>query len=144
VGRAAPGTTTGASGFRDASDVRATIDDGRALADDARYIPSSVQLVSQRKRPTMPKKVRDVLSYFVRHPRAADSLEGVVRWRLLEEKLDQDVNETRKALSWLVSQGLLLTDSPKGAKALFYLNGERVRDAERLVSHGRTRKRRAD
>ena len=40
--------------------------------------------------PPEPAKARAVLSYFFRHRRAADTLEGVVRWRLLEEQVRED------------------------------------------------------
>ncbi len=93
----------------------------------------------------MPEKAREILSYFMRNPRAADSLEGVVRWRLLQEKIHQDVEETRRALAWLVSHGFLSQESPTGADPIFCLNTEKTSQAERFLTEAQTtRKRRAD
>ena len=40
----------------------------------------------------------EILSYFLRNPLAADTLEGVARWRLLDEVVYRKVEETRAAL----------------------------------------------
>ncbi len=93
----------------------------------------------------MPERAKEVLSYFVRNPRAADSLEGVVRWRLLDEKIRQGVEETRRALAWLVSQGFLLEESAKGADTLFRLNRDKAVQAGKLLNRAkRGKKHRAD
>jgi hypothetical protein len=53
--------------------------------------------------------VEQVLSYFVRNPRAADTLEGVARWRLLQDQVSRTCQETEVALQWLVDQGQVET-----------------------------------
>ena len=37
---------------------------------------------------------KEILSYFLRNPQAADNLEGVARWRLLEQTVHRSVEET--------------------------------------------------
>lgn len=86
-----------------------------------------------RKR-MVPKHARDVLSYFVRNPRAADSLEGVARWRLLEETVHHGVENTRQALDWLVEEGFLREEPVKGAHTVFSLNPERATQAVALLA----------
>jgi len=48
-----------------------------------------------------------VLDYFRSHPQCVDDLEGIARWRLLEERVDRVVAETARALNRLVGDGLL-------------------------------------
>lgn len=81
----------------------------------------------------MPEMARDVLSYFLRNPEAADSLEGVARWRLLEEVLHRSLAQVEHAVRWLVRQGLLVRDDRAGAGALYRLNVARRDDARRLL-----------
>jgi hypothetical protein len=54
--------------------------------------------------------VRDVLRYFVRNPEAADTIEGVARWRLLDQKIHDNLREVTRAIAWLVANGLLAED----------------------------------
>jgi hypothetical protein len=61
----------------------------------------------------------EILAYFVRNPRAADSLEGVVRWRLLEEKIFSTVEDTREAIEWLVEQKYLSRISTPGREPFY-------------------------
>jgi hypothetical protein len=80
-----------------------------------------------------PTIVKQVLGYFVRNPKAADTLEGVARWRLLEEQIQNSISQTETAVEWLVAQGLLQEFNPRGTGHLFRLNPARLDDAIRLL-----------
>ncbi len=77
--------------------------------------------------------VRQILSYFLRNPEAADSLEGVARWRLLEEQVHRSVQQTEAALKWLVSQGYLEEVEVAGSTQIFRLSSKHRNDAAKLV-----------
>lgn len=77
--------------------------------------------------------MRDILGYFVRHPQAADTLDGIVRFRVMEELLHRGVPETEAALERLVSSGLLRRDSAPGTGAIYRLGEERLDDARRAL-----------
>jgi hypothetical protein len=83
-----------------------------------------------------PEKAWEILHYFLRHPQAADTLEGIVRWRLLEEAIHRDIEETAQALEWLVSEGYLKEISTPHSNRIYCLNHEEVTRAERFLSHG--------
>jgi len=89
----------------------------------------------QAKKPRpMPKMVREVLEYFLRHPQAADTLEGVARWRLQAEAIERTVAETDAALRWLVQQGFLCEHRKPGSAPIFALDNSRKSEAEGLLS----------
>jgi hypothetical protein len=71
-----------------------------------------------------------ILSYFVRNPEAADTYEGIVRWRLMEEAIHYTTAETQQALVWLVSNGYLNETASAGAGSIYSLNQTRRADAE--------------
>jgi hypothetical protein len=75
-----------------------------------------------------------VLSYFLRNPRAADSLEGVARWRLLDEAIRHRVTATHDALVWLVERGLLRQMEGPGLEPIFSLNPAKAEDAKQLLA----------
>ncbi len=80
--------------------------------------------------------LREVLGYFVRHPRAADTLDGIVRFRVLEELLRRSLDETEAALDQLVAGGLLRREAVPGARVLYRLEYERRHDAQRALDSG--------
>lgn len=72
---------------------------------------------------------RQVLSYFVRHPQAIDNLEGIVRWRLLQEKIYSTLQDTESALTWLVKEGYLREEANPGGDPLYRLNTAQAESA---------------
>lgn len=90
-----------------------------------------------------PEKAREVLNYFFHNPRAADTLEGVARWRLLEETVRRSLNETEQALDWLVREGYLKRVSTPYTGPIYQLNNdERARAKEFLNKSKAAQKRR--
>ncbi len=91
--------------------------------------------LARLKKPTghNARAMRDVLGYFVRHPRAADTLDGIVRFRLLEELLQRSLDETEAALEQLVAGGLLRREATPGPRVLYRLAHERRDEALRTL-----------
>ena len=76
---------------------------------------------------------KDILSYFLRNPHAADDLEGVARWRLLNQTVHREVEETSQALDWLVERGFLGRVSRAGSGTIFRLRAEQRAAAEAFL-----------
>ena len=83
---------------------------------------------------------KQILRYFMRHPRAADDLEGVARWRLLEEAIHRTVDETEQALDWLVRSGFLEEIDTAAGAHVFRMNEDRRKEAEEFLKPVRTGK----
>lgn len=80
------------------------------------------------------------MSYFLRNPHAADSLEGVARWRLLEERVHRQLENTDQALNWLVHHGFLVKVSSEWTESVYQLNDVNRSAAHRFVGESKTRK----
>jgi hypothetical protein len=76
---------------------------------------------------------KEVLSYFVRNPQAADTLEGIARWRLLDELARRKVDETAAAVKWLVAHGYLLEISSSASAAIYRVNEPKLAEAKLFV-----------
>jgi hypothetical protein len=50
---------------------------------------------------------KELLAYMESHPRAADSLEGIVEWWMLERDIRRRTEEVRRTLAELVRHGLV-------------------------------------
>ncbi len=75
----------------------------------------------------------NVLRYFLRHPRAVDTLEGIAHWRILEQVVARELRGTDLALRWLVKQGVLRVETRRGVPPLFRLDTRRRSTALRLL-----------
>jgi len=86
---------------------------------------------------------KEILSYFLRNPQASDSVKGVARWRLLEERVHWQIEETDEALGWLVSNGYLMRISPAWTEAIYQLNQQNRPEAERFLGTNKKRAQKA-
>lgn len=77
--------------------------------------------------------MKEVLNYFLRNAQAADSLEGIARWRLLDEVVRRKVEETRLALEWLAQREFLRKTMVAGGEPVFSLNQTKIREAESFL-----------
>lgn len=84
---------------------------------------------------------KEILSYFLRNPQAVDDLEGIARWRLLDEKIRRSVEETELGLEWLVKHGFLIKVSTAGSGTVFSLNQTETGRATSFLG-GETRRKR--
>lgn len=84
-----------------------------------------------------PEVVEKILSYFVRNPKAADSLEGVARDRLLEESVHRSLHQTAAALNWLVGRGFLEEVQIPGSRRIFRLDPDKRAEAVRFLAKRR-------
>jgi len=90
-----------------------------------------------------PEVARQVLSCFMRNPQAADTLEGIARWRLLEERLQRTMQQTDAAVRWLVTKGFLQEIEPAGSVKLYRLDPKGQENAAKFLAANRAPKRRA-
>lgn len=82
-----------------------------------------------------PPRAMEVLDHFVRNPQAADTLEGVARWRLLRASVHRSVEETAAALDWLVAEGFLNETSIARSKTIYSLNHQAIDEAKELLAN---------
>jgi hypothetical protein len=78
--------------------------------------------------------VREILRYFVRNPQAADDLEGIARWRLLDELVTRRLEQTERALDWLVARGYLCATVTAGTGPIFSSNPEKAAEAREFLA----------
>jgi hypothetical protein len=65
---------------------------------------------------------REILAYLAEHPDAADTLEGIAEWWLLEQQIKCSMTHVQGAVDELVADGLLIKRSSEGLPAYFCLN----------------------
>jgi hypothetical protein len=66
-----------------------------------------------------------------------DDLEGIARWRLAAEAIRNSVEETHRALTWLVERDYLRLTPTAGPAPVFSLRQDRIEEANALLESDR-------
>ena len=76
---------------------------------------------------------RDILAYLISHPGAQDTLEGIVEWWLLEQRIRHQMAIVQEALSDLVAENLVLRRQGKDSRTHYRVNGRRLKKIRKLL-----------
>jgi hypothetical protein len=96
----------------------------------------------QTNQETLTGLANEVLSYFLRNPQAVDTREGVTRWRLLEQRIHMQLQETGEALDWLVQHDFLLRIDSPSTEPCYGLNAANRPSAEEFIRKSQKEKKR--
>ena len=83
------------------------------------------------------RAIHQILDYFLRHPEAVDSADGIAHWRLLGEYSPLSLAETEEGLGWLVSRGYLREVAVPGSRRVYAFDPEMQDRAMRLLRDAR-------
>jgi hypothetical protein len=78
-----------------------------------------------------------ILSYLAEHTEAQDTLEGIVEWWLLEQKIKTRTAEVAEALSELVSRRLVVESKGRDSRSRYKVNRRKLREISALIECGR-------
>lgn len=78
--------------------------------------------------------VQDILSYLLTHTAAEDTVEGIVEWWLLEEKIKRRIKEVQSVLDELVSQSLVVAHESRDSKIHYRINKRKVKRIRAIVN----------
>ena len=76
----------------------------------------------------------EILDYMVENPGAQDTLEGIVEWWLLENRIRRETRRVREALDELVALGLVTESGPPGARR-YQVNAARWAEIVDIRNH---------
>ena len=72
----------------------------------------------------------EILAYLVDHPKAQDTLEGIVEWWLLERQVKFQITRVKEALSDLVSRGLILEKKGSNSQIHYRINHAKYKEIQ--------------
>ena len=75
----------------------------------------------------------EILAYLADHPKAQDTLEGIVDWWLLERAIKFQEAQVKKALAELVDKGWVIEQTGKDSKIHYRLNQSRFEEIKKFV-----------
>jgi hypothetical protein len=69
-----------------------------------------------------------ILAYLAEHPKAQDTLEGIVEWWLLEQEIKRRTAMVQEALTELLAKGLVVERKGRDGRMHYRLNGHKRRE----------------
>lgn len=76
---------------------------------------------------------QEILAYLIKHPRAQDTLEGIVQWWLLEQEIQYWIAKAQVALAELVARGLALERRGADGQTRYRINRRRIKEIRALL-----------
>lgn len=82
---------------------------------------------------------QEILAYLAAHPEAQDTLEGIVQWWLLEQKIRRQTARVKEALAELVTQKLILERPGSDLRKHYRLNRRKMKTIRAILAQGGNR-----
>jgi hypothetical protein len=81
--------------------------------------------VSYGDQPDVAALAEQIRAYLLRHPKAADSVAGVLKWWLLEQRLEQSRDNVQRALDYLVATGQVAERKTPDGTVVYVASGDK-------------------
>jgi hypothetical protein len=75
----------------------------------------------------------EILEYLVRHPQAGDTIEGIVEWWLLEQRIVHALEKAQTSLNELVARRLLLAHRALDGRTHYRLYPGKLEEVRQIV-----------
>jgi len=79
---------------------------------------------------------REILAYLLEHPDAQDTIDGIVEWWLLKQKIKYQTKMVREALEELINKGFIL-EKKKGDSQVHYEINQSKHEGIRILLNKR-------
>jgi hypothetical protein len=76
---------------------------------------------------------QEILGYLVSHPQAQDTLEGIIHFWLLEQKIKYQTKMVKEAIEELVESGLILEHKIGGTETHYRINNEEFEKIKEIL-----------
>lgn len=73
----------------------------------------------------------EIMTYLANHPNAADTLDGVAKWWLLDRADKLQLGQVKQALDELVAKGLVAAQKGGDSKIVYRVNRSRLEDIKK-------------
>ena len=80
-------------------------------------------------RPSIRQLSSHILRYLLKHPEARDSIEGIAEWWVLLQRIEDEVDDVKRALDLLITEGLVEVEEG-GARRIYRL---KIKNKEALA-----------
>ncbi len=76
----------------------------------------------------------EILAYLADNPDAGDTMEGIVEWWLLEQRIKRETEKVREALTELVAKGFISKREGKTSGTYYRINRRKYRKIQAILN----------
>ncbi len=76
---------------------------------------------------------REILTYLVEQPGARDTMEGIIRWWVPEQKIRIHITTVKDVIAKLVASGLILEQSGLDSRIHYRINRDKINEIRDFV-----------
>lgn len=98
------------------------------------YGGRAISMGSKTTDPTTKLVEHDVLSYLLEHPKADDTVEGIVEWWLLKQEVQRRMAMVKEVLKELVHKGFVVETPRKDGRLHYRLNPGKRKEVQQLIA----------
>jgi len=77
----------------------------------------------------------EILGYLLVHPKAQDTVEGIVTWWLMTQRITQQTAKVKAALAELVAGGLVLERRGPDGRLRYRINSSKIKEVRRQLAN---------
>ena len=78
-----------------------------------------------------------VLAYLSENPDAGDTLDGILEWWLLDQRIKFETRNVSEAVSKLVSEGLVVEHTEADSRIIYRVNSGRKKSIRAILNKGK-------
>lgn len=90
-------------------------------------------VMSKRVKDEPPDLANQLLVYLTDNPDAQDTLEGIIEWWLVQQRIEYEMGRVKDALSWLVSSGFVIESKARDTRVFYRVNKGKIEEIEKLI-----------
>lgn len=83
----------------------------------------------------------DILAYLSEHPDAQDTLQGIMKWWLLEQTIRYQTTRVKQALAYLVESGFIVEQKSLNLRSSYHMNSSRLDEISAVLRKVRPERR---
>jgi hypothetical protein len=75
----------------------------------------------------------EVLGYLADHPQAQDTVEGIVEWWVIEQRIKRATTQVKATLAQLVAEELVIARQGTAGRIYYRVNRQKLRNIRRVL-----------
>jgi len=81
------------------------------------------------------KIAHEILAYLFEHPKSRDTIEGILEWWLLEQRIKCQMGKVKEALSELTAKELVIEHKGRNSLTHYQINHRKYREIQAFLNH---------